>query len=258
MTGEECPRPTLALSGSEQRYAEWLRELDAWTEYWDIYHPETRGRFYFGDGNAEPGLLTSFLPRERKPPVFLAWRQAALRLGSVAAFLPHVLEPDVASAIMEVDALVERLFRKYFGDPTLPGILDDYLEAMFRCGTDSLPPDNERYTRIPESDWRKPTSGRNTIDSDIMWFCWAMHTEGAQAISGNEGMARRALQIAGVAVGCSANFAWRRHRRTRPEYKPDAATAALLRDRGRRWATDFSAATNEVHALFRIREWGHE
>lgn len=258
MTGEERPRPACALPGSERRYTEWLRELDAWTEYWDIYHPETRGRFYFGDGNAEPGLLTSFLPRERKPPVFLAWRQAALGIGTAAQFSSHVLKPNVTEAIMEVDALVERLFHKYFGDPDLLEVRDDYLEAMFRCGTDSLPPDDERYMRISESDWRKSTSGRNTIDSDIMWFCWAMHTEAAQAISGTEGLARRALQLAGVAVGCSANFAWRRHRRTRPEYKPDAATQALLRRRGLRWATDFRDAASEVHALFRIREWGHD
>jgi hypothetical protein len=258
MTGEELPRPIAAVTENDQRYGEWLRELDSWTEYWDIYHPETRGRFYFGDGHAEPGLLTRFLPREQKPPVFLAWRQAALRVGSVEAFVSHVTEPEVSGAIMEVDRLVNRLFHKYFGDPTLPETREDYLEAMFRCGTDSLPPDHERYSRIPEEDWRKPTSGRNAIDSDIMWFCWAMHTEAAQIIANDEGMARRALQMAGIAIGCSANFAWRGHRHTRPEYKPDAATAALLRDRGRRWATDFRAATDEVHALFRIREWNHE
>jgi hypothetical protein len=258
MTNEECPRPTPVLSGEDQRYAAWLRELDSWTEYWDIYHPETRGRFYFGDGNGEPGLLTRFLPRERKPPVFLAWRDVALGSGSIAAFVDHVLKPDVAAAIMEVDALVERVFHTHFGDPALPETRDDYLEAIFRCGTDSLPPDDERYNMISEADWRKSTSGRNMIDSDIMWFCWAMHSEAAQAIAGSEGMARRALQMAGVAVGCSANFAWRRNRRTRPEYNADDSTVALLRDRGRRWAADFRAATDEVHALFRIREWGHE
>ena len=243
---------------NQQRYAEWLRELDGWTEYWDIYHPESRGRFYFGDGNTEPGLLTSFLPRERKPAVFVAWTRAALGTVPVAEFLSHARSPDVAAAVMEMDALVARLFSKYFGDPATLSTQADYLEAMFRCGTDSLPPDDARYAVIPENDWRKPTSGRNTIDSDIMWFCWAMHTEAAQTIAGDDGLARRALQMAGVAVGCSASFAWRRHRRTRPEYKQDTATTTLLRERGLGWATDFGAATKEVHALFRIREWGHE
>lgn len=256
MSGEKRPRAA-DRSSNEQRYSEWLRELDAWTEYWDIYHPETRGRFYFGDGAGEPGLLTKFLPRERKPPVFLAWRQAALRTQSEDAFLAHLRAPDVAAAVMEVDELVERLFRNYFGSAASLETRSDYLEAMLRCGTDSLPPDDERYALIPETDWRKPTSGRNTIDSDIMWFCWAMHTEAAQAICADHAEPRRALQVAGVAIGCSANFAWRGHRRTRPEYKPDAATIALLRQRGLLWATDFAAAADEVHALFRIREWGH-
>ena len=235
-------------------------ELDAWTEYWDIYHPESRGRvlFPFGDGAGEPGLLTWFLPHKQQPPVFVAWKQAALHPGNVSAFLTNLGAPGVAEAVMEVDALVDRLFRKYFGNPSTPETAIDYLEALFRCGKDSLPPDEERYAVVPDGDWRKSTSGRNAIDSDMMWFCWAMHTQAAQALSGDEGKARRALQMAGVAVGCAANFAWRGHRRTRPEYKADGATQELLRRRGVLWATDFEAATAEVHALFRIREWGHE
>jgi hypothetical protein len=46
---------------ADVRHVGFFHELDAWTEYWDIYHPETRGRFYFGDGS-EPGLLTRLLP----------------------------------------------------------------------------------------------------------------------------------------------------------------------------------------------------
>jgi hypothetical protein len=47
---------------NEKRYCAWFHELDAWTEYWEIYHPESRGRFYFGDGSGEPGFLTQFVP----------------------------------------------------------------------------------------------------------------------------------------------------------------------------------------------------
>lgn len=60
-----------------RRHAAWFHELDAWTEYWDVYHPETKGRFYFGDGAGERGLLTRFLPREQCPPAFLAWTRMA-------------------------------------------------------------------------------------------------------------------------------------------------------------------------------------
>ena len=72
----------------------------------------------------------------------------------------------------------------------------------------------------------------------------------------DEAYARRALQLAGITSACPINFAWRGHRRTRPEYDHDDTAADLLRKRGLEWATDFAAAA-EVHVLFRLREWGH-
>jgi hypothetical protein len=243
----------------EKRYAAWFHELDAWTEYWDIYHPETRGRFYFGDAIHEPGLLTKFLPRERRPPAFTSWTHMALSGADAILFEQQVKIPEVASAIMEVDALVASLFEKYFGNPCDPVVQDDYLEAMFRCGIDALPPATERDARISDNDWRKSTAGRNMIDSDLMWFAWALHLEAAQLLAGNDhDDGRRGLQLAGIATGCAANFAWRGNRRTRPEYHRDETTAALLRQRGMSWVSDFDACASEIHALFRIREWGHE
>jgi hypothetical protein len=250
---------TLSIDCSrERRYTEWFHELDAWTEYWDIYHPETRGRFYFGDGKSEEGLLTKFLPRERRPPVFVAWTRMALSVGSPEAFASEVRVHDVASAVMEVDALVSRLFGKYFGDASDPKVQVEYLEGIFRCGTDSLPPATERDRLIAENDWRKPTAGRHMIDGDLMWFAWALHLEAAHLIAARDvDHARRKLQLAGIAVRCPANFAWRGHRRTRLEYHRDTGTAVLLRERGMQWALNFEAAAKEVHALFRFRERGH-
>jgi hypothetical protein len=69
---------------NDTRYVAWFHELDAWTEYWDVYHPESRGRFYFGDGDTEPGLLTQFLPRQGRPPTFVAWTRMALSVGTRA------------------------------------------------------------------------------------------------------------------------------------------------------------------------------
>jgi hypothetical protein len=242
-----------------ERYAAWFHELDAWTEYWDIYRPETRGRFYFGDGLEERGLLTLFLPRERRPPAFAAWTSMALSSGDAATFEREVRVPEVASAVSEVDALVARLFKDYFGDASDARVRADYLEAIFHFATDTLPPATERDARIADDDPRKATAGRHTLDGDIMWFAWALQLEAAQAIAGaDEGHARRALQLAGVAMGCPANFAWRGHRRTREEYRADSETATILRERGMKWSTDFDAAAREIHALFRIREWGNE
>jgi hypothetical protein len=258
MAREGEVNPSRQLS-DEQRYVAWFHELDAWTEYWDVYHPETRGRFYFGDGETERGLLTRFLPREQRPPAFAAWTRMALLTGDAAAFAAEVRVPDVASAVIEVDALVARLFEKYFGDAADPRVQADYLEAVFRFATDTLPPATERDARISDDDPRKPTAGRHTLDGDIMWFAWALQLEAAHAITGvDKDHARRALQLAGVATGCPANFAWLGHRRTRDEYQPGSATKSLLRERGMRWASDFEATSREVHALFRIREWGSD
>jgi len=230
--------------------------LDAWTEYWDIYHPETRGRFYFGDGAAEAGLLTLFLPQKLRPPAFTAWTRMALT--GEAGFSEAIRDPPVAAAIIEVDELLARLFSKHFGDAANPAVCADYLEAVFRFATDSLPPATERATKIPDGDPRKRTAGRHTLDGDIMWFAWALHTEAAELLGTTAGHARRALALAGVAAGCPANYAWQGHRRTRPEYAGDLQTENLLRSRGMQWASDFPAAAKEVHALFRFREWGHE
>ena len=72
------------------------------------------------------------------------------------------------------------------------------------------------------------------------------------------GHARRALTLAGIAAGCPANFAWRGHRRARAEYQPDDETAGRLRTLGLAWARDYDAASAEVRALYRLREWGEE
>lgn len=239
------------------RHAAWFHDLDAWTEYWDVYHPETKGRFYFGDDKDEKGLLTRFLPRIGKPPpVFTAWKKMALGIGPAQAFADAARSPAVAEGVAEVDDLLNRLFATHFGDPHDPAVQEDYLEAIFRFSTDALPGADERHARIAQDDLRKRTAGRHTLDGDIMWFCWALHTEAAELVASPQAHARRMLFLAGIATGAPANFAWRKHRRTRNEYDANAATRALLRRRGILWACDGAAAAREIHALFQIREWG--
>ncbi len=255
-----------------RRYAAWFHELDAWTEYWDIYHPESRGRYYFGDEQGEAGLLTLLLPRDQRPPALAAWvRMATEASESTAAatrsaFVTLVTQPAVAAAVSEVDALLARLFRSHFGDARRPAVQRDYIAALFRFGADTLPPAAERDARIAADDPRKPTAGRHTLEGDLMWFAWALQIEAAMAVAGRgsdthadaQSNARRALSLAGVAVGCAANFAWRGHRRTRPEYGADPNTEKRLHERGLAWGADPVAAAAEVHALYRIREWGSE
>jgi hypothetical protein len=247
-----------------QRYVAFFHELDAWTEYWDIYHPETRGRFYFGDGETEAGLLTRFLPRDGRPPAFFAWTRMALYpdspgINRAAAFSETVREPAVAHAVTAVDDLVARLFGEHFGDPTGAGTQWDYLNAILLFAMDALPAATERDSRIADGDPRKRTAGRHTLDGDLMWFGWALQIEAAHLLDvAGERRALHGLLMAAVAVGCPANFAWKGHRRTRSEYRHDDATARLLHGRGMSWVSDIDAAAAEVRALFRIREWGED
>ena len=191
-TAAASPRAHAAEpTASDLRYVAWFHELDAWTEYWDVYHPETKGRFYFGDGQGETGLLGRFLPRTEYPPPWKAWHRAALNSGSHEDFCVAVREPEVAAALLEVDDLVSGLFARHFGDAADPVVQADYLVATFRFALDVLPPATEREARLAPDDWRKRTAGRHTLDGDLMWFAWALHTEAVEAIAGERRAPRR-------------------------------------------------------------------
>jgi hypothetical protein len=248
-----------SLVEASNRYAAWFHELDAWTQYWDVYHPETAGRYHFGNGSTEPGLLRKFLRREQRPPVFNAWVRMALLLDGREKFVAEARVPEVAAAVLEVDRLVSRLFKKHFGDAADPAVQADYINAMLCFGCDTLPPATEREEQFSDSDPRKQAAGRYAMQIDLVWFSCALHLEAVHAIYGvDEDHPRRALMLAGIAVGCSADFVWRGHRQSRPQYSRDFQTAYLLRNMGAEWAGDFRAACREVHELFRIREWGRQ
>ena len=115
-----------------------------------------------------------------------------------------------------------------------------------------------RFTPLPPEIVAVTTEDQQPpgLIADRTWFCWSLHTEAACIVNGVD--ARLALMLAGVAMGCPVNFVWRGHRRSRAAYRADDATAALLRARGLHWAEDAGAARAEIHALYRIREWGVE
>ena len=92
--------------------AEFFWELDSWTEYWDIYRPETHGRYYFGDGE-HPGYLSAFLPTPKRlrNPVFDSWKTMALCSDGDAdaalleRFESEARRPHVVEAVLAVDEL---------------------------------------------------------------------------------------------------------------------------------------------------------
>lgn len=257
---DECPK----FRGTD--YARFFGDLDSWTEYWDIYRPETHGRFYFGDED-QCGLLAAFLPSPTHPrnPVFDAWRRLSLDFDSNVAlelqehFEHQARHPQVVEAVLAVDELVRDLVGKHFSDAT--GSFDGlaYLDAMERFGKDTLPPSPERYERVPEHDPRKTSSLHHTIEGDIMWFGWAVHLECASLVapSNADAQALRCSMMAGVALGCSFDFAFRGRRRTRKQYvAADANAAARIWTRAHECVHDFALAAKEVRELFRIREYG--
>ncbi|HEY2401008.1 MAG TPA: hypothetical protein VGI23_11675, partial [Steroidobacteraceae bacterium] len=183
----------------------------------------------------------------------------ALSLDSRAKFVDEARVPEVAAAVLEVDRWVSRLFKKHFGDAADPAVQADYINAMLCFGCDTLPPATERAKQFCDNDPRRKAAARYAMEHDLVWFSCALHLEAVHAIYGvDEEHARRTLMLAGIAVGCSADFVWRGHRQSRPEYSRDFQTAYFLRNMGIDWANDFRGACGEVHALFRIREWGRE
>ena len=239
------------------RYAAYFAALDAWTEYWDIYHPESHGYFYFGDGG-RPGLLDQLVPRRTTPPVYDAWKRRALGRDRDDGFSTLGRAPAVARAALEYDQLVGSLFDEHFGCPITDARRVDYIRAIHHFATDTLPDATDRLARVPPGDSRRRTAGRHTIDSDIMWFVWALQLELAHLNAPEVDAPRRALVMAGVASGCPAHYVKRADRRTRTEYDSSERTTVILRDRATRWSQSMDAATHEVHALYRVREWGHE
>jgi len=244
-----CPR----RRGSE--YAAYFFDLDAWTEYWDVYRPETRGRYHFGDGDG-PGYLSALIPEpgRSRAPVFDAWKQLAL-----ASYDPDppddasfkALAREAAEPALALDELVRRLLHEHFGASV---DRDAYFDALERFATDTLPAIPERTALLEPDDARRPSSGTHMLAGDIMWFAWAVQLECAELADGPS--ADRALLMAGVALACALDYAHTGRCRTRVSYRAaDHAAWQLVWERARGWADDFDAAAREVRELFYIRTY---
>jgi hypothetical protein len=136
---------------------------------------------------------------------------------------------------------------------------DAYLDAMERFGKNTLPPCPERFNRIPGDDPRKSSSLHHTIEGHVMWFGWAVHLECAQlaAPADPDTAAIGQLLMAGAALGCSFDFAYRGRCRTRKEFTPAGPGSwKHIWLRAKECALDFSCGSRELRELFRVREYG--
>jgi hypothetical protein len=247
------------------RYGAYFFELDAWSEYWDLYHPETGGRYHFGDGSS-PGCLSVFLPdpERGRSPVFDAWKAYAYASRDADDEKPRRLfeeqarRPEVAAAVIEVDDLVRSIFVDHFGDAAAA---EAYFDAIERFALDRLPPCPERAARLAPDDPRSPFAGTHRMAGDIMWFAWATELECAQVagVTDAEAEAIRTLLLAGVAVGCSIDYRFTGRCRTPRAYDaPDDIARARILRRGFECSGDFAAAAAEVRDLFFVRRYGDE
>ncbi len=254
-------------------YAAYFRDLDSWTEYWPFYRPESKGRYFFGDGAGEEGLLGRFFPNRNTPQgdePLERWQEWA-KFGTDAdddPYLTSLMEAigdvEVKEALYEVDALLGRLIVEHFEfDGAIDG--EAYIDCVENFARDQLPPDQDRFERVPEGDPRKDHSLYHTMDGNSMWFNWVGHLEctsllKAQEDTEDEGLAVRTLAMAGICLGCPMDYVFRQRSRTRSEYRLDQPkrTQELLRSRARIWRLDWNAAAKEARALFKIREFGEE
>ena len=237
--------------GSPERrpeiFAAFFRDLDSFTEYWDVYRPETNGRFM----NA--------VTQQIFPNVLAPWRDYALATGPEKAtrreaLLAVLRQPPVSDAVMLIDDLQAQLITTHFGQQPTPDP-DSVLEAQLAFGKDTLPLDPDRDSRVQAGDPRKPFAKFHRMDGAIMWFNWAAHVESAALLDGETGpgMAARTLLLAGICGGSSMDFTFRDNRLpTRPEYVRDDATERLIRTKTQQLSADWTAAVAELHDLWRI------
>ncbi len=243
-----------------ERYASYFRDLDAVTEYFDVYgRPQADYLMplvmkYFGRDD---------VPGRRK--ALNIWKSYAVipdddptRAVEKQALEQELAQPDVASAVKSVDTALLNLARTHW---SFAGVFDRevMLEALLRFGADRLPEDNDRLTRIRNlndpADFRLSYALYHRMDSLVMWMNWMGHVECAAILFGatHSDHALRTVLMSALCLGYSADCVFRSRGHTRPEYyQPDGED--------RMWrksvliANDFDKARAEAHALARLRE----
>jgi hypothetical protein len=243
-----------------ERYAAYFRDLDAVTEYFDVYgRPPADNlmpfvfKYYGGDD----------VPGRRK--ALNIWRSYAVipdddpaKAIEKQALEQELAQPDVASAVKTVDAALLGNARTHW---SVAGSVDRdvMFDAFLRFGADRLPEDNDRLTRIQNlndpTDPRLNTALLHRMDGQIMWMNWMGHVECAVTLFGiqdpDHGL--RTAWLSALCLGYSADCVFRSRGQTRPEYyQPDGED--------RMWrksvliANDFDKARAEAYALARLRE----
>jgi hypothetical protein len=237
--------------GDLEKYAAFFRDLDSYTEYWDLYRPETNGRYMdaaIATFGAPLQSWTAYALKENsaQAPALLAKLKAALAVA------------ENAQALRTIDELLLMLLQRHFPGPAEGQIeAGAYVNAVEGFARDVLPPDPDRLARTPSDDSRYAYAGRHRMDGAVMWFNWAGVLDCVDLLDGDAAFTpHRTVQIAAAAFGSAMDYAFRGQvgfrGKTRPEYKPDEPTVVLLRSQVKSWIADGTLARGQARELFRI------
>lgn len=253
-TSEGAP----AMSGAA--YSSFFRDIDAQTEYFDVYGApnglEDMGAYYslfWGRDLLLQAEWLQFFQNRASTPI-LAQQKAKKWIAAITA----ASQPAISNGILQIDSFICDAARRHFDHN---GSFDRLacLDAFRRFGEDVLPEDEDRESRVRALD--DPTDYRlvnnfarfHRMDTRMLWFYWFGHLQLAMAIrtpnDPNEDI-RKAL-VAGIFIGQVSDAAYREgsNRQTRPEYLADEQavwqTAVALCD-------DYDVAATEIQDLYYI------
>jgi hypothetical protein len=234
------------------KYAAFFVDLDSYTEYWDIYRPELNGKYMKDVAVIFGGALRAWFTYAMK-------ENTPEGPSSLAALKASIANPAATTALQSLDGLLLQLLLAHFPSAVGPALdADSYLAAVETFARDVLPPDPDRLSRTPPDDDRYAYAGRHRMDGASLWFSWAGVLDCAAMLEGDGGgmQPHRALQIGAAAFGSAMDFTFRGQSaprgKTRPEYNPDEATAALLRAQVKTWVADGEVARAQARDLYRV------
>lgn len=235
-----CPRTRASPAKA------FFRELAEWTDGWATHHPETRGRFAWGDGVGEVGALTVLLrpaadgrsPHQRWTDWAMAHREPWGE-ATHAQLVRRLVAPEVRAAVLSLDLLLCHLYRRHFGALPASEALPAFLDAVYRYAGGEL--------------------GDRPTGEDPVWFRWGFVIESAELLAPGDGRAglRRAW-MAGLVVGAATEAVRTRRYRTRGAYAAAPDLAATLHRRGRALAQDLAEGSAELRDLQLIRIGGEQ
>lgn len=240
-----------ATKFSKETYADFFRDLDAHTEYWREYMPDSNGRWMKSAVNVMGtmdlwGEYAQFSYLEDGDDYF----------EDLVEYVSN--NSQLKDDIRVVDELLVGLARKHF---SIDGVFDGFafIDAFEHFGLGSLPQDPNRDEIHIVGNHPEGEAIEHRMDSTSMWFFWAMQVELSFLIATDtdEDHEIRTHYIAALCTGAPMDFVFRndsareeQNRKTKPSYTATEGTRKRIRSKSKRIRNDWSKAIKELHTLF--------